>query len=178
MKKIRVKDRDFEVFIPAEKINAAVSAIAQKINRDLRGQKPLFLVILNGAFMFAADLFKKLDMACEISFVKLASYSGTRTSSDVKELIGLNTNLKGRQVIIIEDIIDTGITMEYLVRKLNALGVADLRIASLFFKPDAFKRDFTIDYIGLNIPNDFIVGYGLDYDGFGRNYKEIYKLVD
>jgi hypoxanthine phosphoribosyltransferase len=178
MNKIRVKDRDFEVFIPAEEIDRTVSEIARKINTDFKDQQPIFLVILNGAFMFAADLFKKLDMPCEVSFVKLASYSGTQSSTNVKELIGLNDSLKGRQVVIVEDIIDTGITMEYLIRKLNELGVAELRIASLFFKPQAFKKDFTIDYVGMSIPNDFIVGYGLDYDGYGRNFGEIYKIVE
>ena len=178
MKKIRVKDKEFEVFIPAGAIDDAVSNIARRINADFKDQDPVFLVILNGAFMFAADLFKKLDMPCEISFVKLASYSGTQTSSRVKELIGLNEFLRGRQVVIVEDIIDTGITMEYLIGKLNDLGVAELRIACLFFKPDAFCKDFTIDYIGMDIPNDFIVGYGLDYDGYGRNYADIYKIIE
>lgn len=178
MKKIRVKDKEFEVFIPEEKIDEAVSRIACRINEELKDQQPVFLVVLNGAFMFAADLFKKLDMACEVSFVKLASYSGTATSSSVKELIGLNSSLKGRQVVIVEDIIDTGITMDWLISKLYELGVEDLRVAALFFKPQAFRRDFTIDYIGMEIPNDFIVGYGLDYDGYGRNYGEVYKIVD
>jgi hypoxanthine phosphoribosyltransferase len=178
MKRIRVKDKDFEVFIPAEKIDEAVSMIARKINEEFKEQKPVFLVILNGAFMFAADLFKKLDMPCEISFVKLASYTGTSTSSSVKELIGLNSSLKGRQVVIVEDIIDTGITMDHLIRKLVELGVEDIHIAALFFKPQAFRRDFRIDYIGLEIPNDFIVGFGLDYDGYGRNYAEIYKIIE
>jgi hypoxanthine phosphoribosyltransferase len=178
MKKVRVKDKDFEVFIPTEKIDEAVSMIARRINSEFREQKPVFLVILNGAFMFAADLFKKLDMPCEISFVKLASYSGTSTSSNVKELIGLNSSLKGRQVVIVEDIIDTGITMDHLIGKLVELGVEDIHIAALFFKPQAFRRDFRIDYIGMEIPNDFIVGYGLDYDGYGRNYAEIYKIIE
>ena len=165
-------------FSPAEKLDEAVSSIASRINEDYRGQTPLFLVLLNGAFMFAADLFKKMEMACEISFVKLASYSGMKSSSQVKELIGLNDLLKGRQVIIVEDIIDSGITMEHLIGKLNELGVAELKIATLFFKPEAFKKDYTIDYIGMSIPNDFIVGYGLDYDGYGRNFADIYKIVE
>ena len=178
MKKIKVKDKEFEVFISSEKIVAAINTIAEQLNRDLKGQRPVFLGVLNGSFMFAGDLFKKLDMDCEISFVKLASYSGTRTSSNVAELIGLSETLMGRQVIILEDIIDTGITIDYLIRKINELGVSDLRIVTLFFKPDAFKKDFRIDYIGMEIPNDFVVGYGLDYDGYGRNYAEIYKIVN
>jgi len=178
MNRIRVKDKEFDVFIPSETIDQAISRIAMSLNEEMKGQEPVFLVVLNGAFMFAADLFKKLDMPCEISFVKLASYAGTTTSSSVKELIGLNNSLKGRQVVIVEDIIDTGITMEHLIGKLVSLGVADIRIAALFFKPQAFRRDFRIDYIGLEIPNDFIVGYGLDYDGYGRNYGDIYKIVE
>lgn len=178
MKKIRVKDKEFEVFIPADEIDRVVSEIAGSINREFKNQDPVFLVILNGAFMFASDLFKKLEMPCEVSFVKLASYRGTQSSASVKELIGLNDSLKGRQVVIVEDIIDTGITMDYLIGKLYELGVADLKVATLFFKPEAFRKDFTIDYIGIKIPNDFIVGYGLDYDGHGRNFADIYKIVE
>ena len=126
MKKIRVKDKEFEVFIPREKIDEAVSRIAGRINEDMKDRQPVFLVVLNGAFMFAADLFKKFNMPCEVSFVKLASYSGTATSSSVKELIGLNSSLKGRQVVIVEDIIDTGITMDWLIGKLYELGAVQI----------------------------------------------------
>ncbi len=175
---INVRDKEFSVFIKFEEIDAAITKIASGISHDLKGQTPLFLVILNGAFMFAADLFKKIDIDCEISFVKLASYSGTQTTAKVKELIGLGEDIKGRSVVIVEDIVDTGITMDGMIKQLKEKEVKEVRIATLLFKPDAFIKDFDIDYIGMNIPNDFIVGYGLDYDGHARNYKDIYKIVE
>lgn len=175
---IKVRDKEFSLFISFEEIDSAIAKVASEINNDLKGETPLFLVILNGAFMFAADLFKKIDLDCEISFVKLASYTGTQTSSIVKELIGLGEDIKGRTIVIVEDIVDTGITMESLINQLKERDVKEVRIAALLFKPDAFIKEFNIDYIGMNIPNDFIVGYGLDYDGHGRNFKDIYKIID
>jgi len=174
---IKVKDKEFKLSIKASEINAAVESIAVKLNHDLKGKNPIFLVVLNGAFVFAADLYRKIEIDSEISFVKLASYSGTESTSDVKELIGLNEMLKGRTVVILEDIIDTGTTMQYLINRLIYHGVAEVLLAALLFKPSAFRESFRIDYLGLEIPNDFIVGYGLDYDGFGRNYADIYKIV-
>jgi hypoxanthine phosphoribosyltransferase len=173
---IRVIDKDFEVFITSDEIDQAVEGVAQKINAQYKGKKPLFIVILNGAFMFASDLFKKLEIECEVSFVKLSSYQGTHTTGKVKSLIGLNESIAGRHIIIVEDIIDTGITMENLLGQLDAMHPADIGIATLLFKPQAFQKDFKIDFIGLDIPNDFILGYGLDYDGFARNLPDIYKL--
>ncbi|MCF6171461.1 MAG: hypoxanthine phosphoribosyltransferase [Bacteroidales bacterium] len=178
MKKIKIHDKFFEPFIPFEKIDAAIGQMADKINSDMAGKTPLFLVILNGSFMFAADLFKKLDMNCEISFIKLASYSGTQSTENVKELIGLDESFKDRHVIIVEDIIDSGITLEMVLNSLKEMDAASVQIATLLFKPKAFRKDYTIEYIGLEIPNDFIVGYGLDYDKQGRNYKDIYKIVE
>ena len=177
MKTIKVRDKEFSISITAEEIQKTVSKIAEKINNDLQGKVPLFIVVLNGAFIFAADLFKKINIDCEVTFVKLSSYVGTETTSTVRELIGLDKAIKGRSVVIIEDIIDTGITMEYTIQKLKHFEAADVRIATLLFKPDAFQKHFKIDYIGMEIPNDFIVGYGLDYDGFARNYPDIYKIV-
>ena len=177
MQTIKVKDKEFKLSITAEEINNAVDIMAAKINRDLQGKNPLFLVVLNGAFIFAADLYRKITIPSEISFVKLASYSGTQTTSAVKELIGVNETLKGRTVVIVEDIIDTGITMQYLISKLEYQGVEKVYLAALLFKPTAFRESFRIDYLGLEIPNEFIVGYGLDYDGFGRNHPDIYKIV-
>ncbi|MCK4406290.1 MAG: hypoxanthine phosphoribosyltransferase [Bacteroidales bacterium] len=177
MKTIKVRDKEFSISITAEEIQKTVSKIAEKINNDLQGKVPLFIVVLNGAFIFAADLFKKINIDCEVTFVKLSSYVGTETTSTVRELIGLDKAIKGRSVVIIEDIIDTGITMEYTIQKLKHFKAADVRIATLLFKPDAFQKHFKIDYIGMEIPNDFIVGYGLDYDGFARNYPDIYKIV-
>jgi hypoxanthine phosphoribosyltransferase len=177
MKTIKVKDKEFKLSIRAEEINEAVERLAAEINRDLKDKNPLFLVVLNGAFIFAADLYRKITIESEISFVKLASYSGTSSTSDVKELIGLNEKLKGRHIVILEDIIDTGTTMQYLINKLLYLGVADVKLVALLFKPNAFRESYRIDYLGMEIPNEFIVGYGLDYDGFGRNLPDIYKIV-
>jgi hypoxanthine phosphoribosyltransferase len=175
---IKVHDKQFSLFIENEKISAAVANVADQINNDLKKKDPVFLVILNGAFMFAADLFKMLSIDCELSFVKLASYSGTQSTERVKKLIGLGENLKGRNVVIVEDIIDTGITMENLLEQLHSMQAKEVKVATLLFKPNAFVKDFDIDYIGMNIPNDFIVGYGLDYNGHGRNFKDIYKIVE
>jgi hypoxanthine phosphoribosyltransferase len=177
MKTIKVKDKEFTLSIKAEEINAAVETLAARLNQDMKGKNPVFLVVLNGAFMFAADLYRKIEIESEISFVKLASYSGISSTSDVKELIGLNEKLKGRTVVILEDIIDSGTTMQYLINKLLYLGAAEVLLVALLFKPSAFRESFRIDYLGMEIPNDFIVGYGLDYDGFGRNYGDIYKIV-
>lgn len=177
MNKIKVKDKEFKLSIPAEKIQQAVDQIADRLNHDLADKNPVFLVILNGAFIFAADLYRKITFDSEITFVKLASYSGMASTSDVKELIGLNQKLIGRTVVIVEDIIDTGTTMQFLINKLQYLGVKEVFLVSLLFKPSAFRESFPIDYLGLEIPNEFIVGYGLDYDGLGRNYPDIYTLI-
>jgi hypoxanthine phosphoribosyltransferase len=178
MKSIRVKDKNFVPFIGEKEIQDTVDLMAQQLIRDLDGKNPLFLVVLNGAFMFAADLMKRIPIPCEVSFVKLSSYVGTRTTSVVRELIGLDQVPTGRTIVIIEDIIDSGITMGVTTEKLRKMGAVDVRIATLLFKPEAFKMDYNIDYIGIEIPNDFIIGYGLDYDGYGRNYPEIYKIVE
>lgn len=175
---IRVKDKDFSVFIKADTIDAAVQKVADSINMDTASENPVFLVVLNGAFMFAADLLKKVTVNCSISFVKLASYSGTQSTNSVKQLIGLNEDIKGRSVIVIEDIIDTGNTLKVLIDLLNGLGVGKIRIATLLYKPDAFQGNYKIDYVGMEIPNDFIIGFGLDYDGFARNLPDIYKIVE
>ena len=178
MKEVKLHDKRFSVSIGADKIDAAVQQVADKINEDYQGKNPLFLVVLNGAFMFASDLFKKLTIDCEVSFVKLSSYSGTSTTHVVRELIGLDEALTGRDVIVVEDIIDTGITMENTIQKLRHLQAADVKIVTLLYKPFAFQKDYAIDYIGIEIANDFIVGYGLDYDGLGRNLPDIYKIIE
>ncbi len=178
MKPIRVKDKSFSPFIREKEILDAVDQLAEKLMRDLDGKNPLFLVVLNGAFMFAADLMKRINIPCEVSFVKLSSYIGTQSTSVVRELIGLDQVPTGRTIVIIEDIIDSGITMGVTTEKLKKLGAKDVRIATLLFKPEAFRMNYEIDYIGIEIPNDFIIGYGLDYDGYGRNYPEIYKITE
>lgn len=176
--KIKVLDKEFKISIDAATIDTAVTEIADKINIDYQGRNPLFLIVLNGAFMFASDLLKKITIDCEITFVKLSSYSGTSSTHTVRELIGLDESLEGRDIIIVEDIIDTGITMGNTIPKLQHLNAKDVKIATLLFKPKAFQKDYKIDYIGIEIENDFIVGYGLDYDGHGRNLADIYKIVD
>ena len=175
---VKVHDKEFKISIPAAEIDIAVSKVAQQINSDYKDKKPLFIIVLNGAFMFASDLLKKITIECEITFVKLSSYSGTSSTHTVRELIGLDESLEGREIIIVEDIIDTGITMGNTIPKLNHLKAKDVKIATLLFKPNAFQKDYKIDYIGMEIENDFIVGYGLDYDGLGRNLSDIYKIVE
>ena len=177
MSRKRILDKDFETSYTQEVIEAAVAAVGRRMNADLAGREPLFLCVLNGAFMFASDLMKHVDIPCQISFVKLASYSGTQSTGAVKELIGLNESLAGRTVVIVEDIVDTGMTMEGLVRQVKGLGASEVRVATLLYKPGNCVADVKLDYVGLEIPNDFIVGYGLDYDGFGRNIPEIMTLV-
>lgn len=176
MNQVKVLDKTFEISISHEKIMGTIARIAAELDRDLMDKDPIFLAILNGSFLFAADLFKMIQMPCTISFVKMASYQGAKSTGKIKELIGLSEELKGRTVVILEDIIDSGQTMKHLLAKLSEMGVAEVKIATLLFKPDAFKGSYPIDYTGLSIPNDFIVGYGLDYDGYGRNLKDIYTL--
>ena len=178
MKTVKVLDKEFSLYIPQEKIEANIQTVADQINHDMDGKNPLFLVVLNGAFMFASELFKRLTIPCEISFVKLSSYTGTKTTSVVRELIGLDHSLEGRHVVIVEDIVDTGNTMNYTIRKLKDLNANDVRIATLFFKPKSFRYDYPINYKAMDIDNEFIVGYGLDYDQQGRNLPDIYKIVE
>ncbi len=179
MERIKLKDKEFKLSIPEAEIRQAIKQIADKINKDLPDEDPpLFLGILNGAFMFMADLFKELEINCEVSFVKLASYQGTNSTGNVKQLIGLNQNLSGKNIVIVEDIVDTGLTMNKLIKQVKGFDPAQVRVATLLFKPEACQEKVQLDYIGMEIPNDFIVGYGLDYDGLGRNYKDIYKVVE
>lgn len=178
MSVIQIKDKRFKTFIPEEQIMKEVARVADEINRDLSGTNPLFISVLNGSFMFTADLMKHLTMPCEVSFVKLASYEGTSSTGKVKELVGLGDDITGRTVVIVEDIVDTGLTMKQLVETLRARGPKDIKIATLLVKPDKLKVELYINYVAMNIPNDFIVGYGLDYDGLGRNYRDIYTVIE
>jgi len=175
---VKLNDKTFKTFISAAEIDQAVSKVAEQMNENLADKNPLFIVVLNGAFMFASDLLKKINVNCEITFVKLSSYVGTKSTHLVREVIGLDKSLADRNVVIVEDIIDTGITMESTLPKLKNLEAKEVQVATLLFKPNAFQKDFKIDYIGMEIPNDFIVGYGLDYDGLGRNLPDIYKIVE
>ncbi len=176
MQEVKILDKEFSLSISEEEINTAVRAVAENINNDLKGKDVLFMGILNGSFMFASDLFKHITIDCQITFVKVASYQGTMSSGNVKRLIGINEDIKGKTVIIIEDIVDTGHTLDNIIRQLKGYEPEKILIATFLFKPDAYTKDIKIDYAGIEIPNDFIVGYGLDYDGYGRNLKQIYTL--
>ena len=176
MDTIQIKDKLFTVSIREQEIQKEVIRVANEINRDLAGKNPLFLSVLNGSF--TADLLKHITIPCEISFVKLASYQGVSSTGSIKEVIGINEDIAGRTIVIVEDIVDTGLTMQRLLETLGTRGPKEIHIASLLVKPDKLKVDLNIEYVAMNIPNDFIVGYGLDYDGFGRNYPDIYTVVD
>ena len=178
MKRVRIKDKDFELSIPADVILKEVHKLSVRINEDLKGQNPLFLCVLNGSFIFAADLLKKVNIDCGISFIKLASYQGTSSTGDVRTVLGLDGEIKDRTVVVIEDIVDTGNTIVALVEQLKLFNPKAIKIATLLFKPDAYGKDIHIDYIALEVPNDFLVGYGLDYDGLGRNLESIYSAVE
>ena len=178
MESIKIKDKQFTVSIKEADILREVDRVAAEINRDLAGKNPLFLSVLNGAFMFTADLMKRITIPCEISFIKLASYQGVASTGVIKEVIGINEDLTGRTIVIVEDIVDTGLTMQRLLETLGTRHPQEIHIAALLVKPDKLKVDLDIEYTAMRIPNDFIVGYGLDYDGYGRNYKDIYTVTD
>ena len=173
---ITLKDKQFKPYILECDILEAVKKMADVINVELKNDLPLFLVVLNGAFMVVSDFMKHYKKPCEVSFIKMASYEGTTSTNDVKQLIGLDQDLTGRTVVIIEDIVDTGNTLMALKELFKKQNVKHFKIATLFFKPEAYKKDLKLDYIGIRIPNKFIVGYGLDYDGLGRNLPEVYQL--
>jgi hypoxanthine phosphoribosyltransferase len=176
MSLVTLHDKQFTPYITAEVIHENVSRIAEGLTADVKKSFPLFVVVLNGSFIFAADLVKLLKFPCEISFVKLASYSGTASTGEVSELIGLTEEVENRTVIIVEDIVDTGNTLEKLYALLREKKVKEIKTVTLLFKPKAYKKDIPLDYVGIKIPNNFVVGYGLDYDGLGRNLKDIYIL--
>ncbi|MDO4210860.1 MAG: hypoxanthine phosphoribosyltransferase [Bacteroidales bacterium] len=176
MNSVIVKDKTFRPFLAAEEIQKRVAEIGARISQDLEGKNPLFLAILNGSYVFAADLLRHITTPCEISFIRVSSYSGMESTGKLTEVIGLKENIEGRTVVIVEDIIDSGFTMEGLVNSLKAKNPADLRICTLLTKPGNMKVDLDIPYCAFEIPNDFIVGYGLDYDGYGRNLPAIYVV--
>ena len=178
MKKIKLKDKEFGVSIPSDVIQKAIINVAAQINSDYKDvETPLFISILNGSFMFSSDLLKHINFNCEITFLKLSSYQGTSSTGTVKELIGINEKITGREVIILEDIVDTGITLEQILYELNKQNPKNIKVTTFLFKPEAYTKNIKIDYVGIEIPNDFIVGYGLDYDGIGRNLPDIYTLI-
>ena len=177
MSTIRVHDKEFAPSIPAEEIMQQVRRVAGEINKDYEGQQPLFLVVLNGAFVFAADLMREISVPAEVSFVKLASYEGTSSTGTVREVIGLNTDITGRPIIIVEDIVESGITMAHMIETLKKQNPKSIDICTLLVKPEKLEVKLDIRYVAMDIPNDFILGYGLDYDGLGRGLKDIYTIV-
>jgi len=176
-KRVRVNDKTFEVSITEAEIKTRVKAVAQQLSHDLEGKNPLLLAVLNGSFIFAADLMREMTTPCEISFVKLASYQGTTSTGSIKEVIGINEDLADRHVVIVEDIVDTGLTMKRMVETIGTRNPASIHICTLLLKPNKLKVDLNIEYAAIHIPNDFIVGYGLDYDQHGRELRDIYTLV-
>lgn len=177
MSTIHVHDRYFEPFIDSATISDRVKLLAKEISMEYEGRNPLFLAVLNGAFIFAADLLREISLQSEISFVKVASYEGTQSSGTIKQLIGITEELKGRHVIIVEDVIDTGFSMQHILQQVNGSEPASVKVATLLFKPASLKAPIKADYIGFEIPESFVLGYGLDYDGLGRNLPHIYQEV-
>lgn len=176
---VSVHNKKFKLLYPFSQILQVIRQIAVKLNKDYKNSdSPVFISVLNGAFMFTGDLMKEIDFQASISFIKVASYFGEQSSGEIKELIGLNEDLKGKDVIILEDIIDTGFTVEYIYDQLMKLNPNSVKIVSLFYKKDAYQGNLKIDYTGISIPDKFILGYGLDYNGLGRNYKDVYELSE
>ena len=178
METIKINDRRFKISIPEAEIKNRIKTVAAQISKDMEGKNPLFLGVLNGAFIFAADLMREMTIPCEISFVKLASYQGTTSTGIIQEVIGINENLTGRTVIIVEDIVESGATMKRMIEQLGTRNPASVHICTLFFKPDKLKEELDLDYVVFRIPDDFILGYGLDYDQAGRGLKDIYTLIE
>ncbi len=174
---VQIKDKKFQLSIPEKDILEAIQKVAARINEDLKNENPLFICVLNGAFMFAADLMKYVTIPSEVTFVKLSSYEGLYSSGKIREVLGLTENIAGRTVVVVGDIVDTGRTMEKMLESLGAKDVAKVYVATLLLKPDALEKKVPLDYVAMEIPNEFIVGYGLDYDGYGRNLSAIYTLV-
>ena len=174
---IQILDKKFREYIPEDVINNKVIELAERINSDFAGKEVIFVGVLNGSFIFAADIFRRIRLKARITFIKLASYTGTSSTGEIRELIGWNENLKGKSVIIVEDIVDTGVTLEHTVDNLIIRDVKEISIVTLLLKPEAYRKNITIDYVGFEIPNEFVVGYGLDYNGEGRNLPSVYTLV-
>lgn len=175
---VKIKDKTFKTSIPEEEILKKVQVVADRINQDMDGKNPLFLAVLNGAFMFAADLMRMVTIPSEISFVKYASYEGTSSTGNLKQLLGINQEVEGRHIIIVEDIVDTGFTMQKMIDSLKEKNPASINVCSLLVKPGNLRVPLDIKYAVMEIPNDFIVGYGLDYDQQGRNLRDIYTIVE
>jgi hypoxanthine phosphoribosyltransferase len=173
---IQVLDKSFQIFITADEIATEINSLADSINSQYVGEEVVFISVLNGAFMFTSDLMKKINLEVEVSFVKMSSYEGLTSTGKVEELIGLNTDIEGKKVIIIEDIVDTGVTIDKIIKLLESHSPADIQICTLLYKPDAFKGSHPPKFVGFSIPNAFVVGYGLDYNEKGRNLDAIYQI--
>lgn len=178
MKTVSIKDKAFELFLSQKEIETSIDKVADQMKKDLGDKDPLFICILNGSFMFASELMKRINTPLGLTFVKLSSYSGTSTTGSVKEILGLTESIEGRTVVIVEDIVDTGQTISTILEELGKKNPKEIKIATLLFKPNALEKDIKLDYVAMEIPNDFIVGYGLDYDGYGRNLPDIYKVKE
>jgi hypoxanthine phosphoribosyltransferase len=178
MDTIQIKDKRFRISIPESEIKARVKELAEQISRDMAGKNPLFLGVLNGSYIFAADLMREMTIPCEVSFVKLASYQGTTSTGKIQEVIGINENLSGRTVVIVEDIVESGLTMKRMIEQIGTRNPASVHICTLFFKPEKLREELTLDYVAFRIPDDFIVGYGLDYDQQGRCLRDVYTIVE
>lgn len=178
MSRVRLHDKEFQPYISERDVAAAIDRVAATLNREYDGMRPLLIGVLNGAFFFAAELVKRLTIECEVTFVKVASYHGTRSTGKVSELIGLSERIDGRHVVVLEDIVDTGSTIRHILDALNDHHPASVRIAALLFKPEAYKQDIPLDFVALEIPNAFVVGSGLDHDGLGRNLPGIYTITE
>ena len=178
MNSVKINGRSFRVSITETEIKNRIKSLAAEISADMEGKNPLFLAVLNGSFIFAADLMREMTIPCEISFVKLASYQGTTSTGKNKEVIGINEDLTGRTVVIVEDIVESGQTMKGMIESLGTRNPASVQICTLFFKPDKLQEELTLDYVAFRIPDDFIVGYGLDYDQAGRGLKDVYSIVE
>jgi len=178
MKQVKVNGKTFEISIPEAEIKKRVKALAEEISHDMEGKNPLFLGVLNGAFIFAADLMREMTIPCEVSFVKLASYQGTTSTGKVSEVLGINEDLTGRHVIIVEDVVDTGLTMKRMIETLGTRNPASVSVCTLLVKPEKLQVEIDLKYVAFEIPNEFILGYGLDFDQAARGLKDIYTLVN
>ncbi len=174
----QIKDKTFVPFIAAETLQARIKTLAQEINKDYAGKNPILIGVLNGSFMFVGDLFKSIDIECEITFIRVSSYQSTESTGKVKQILGLKEDIQQRDIIIIEDIVDTGMTMQEVLGQLAANNPASIKVMTMLFKPSALKVPLKLDYVGFEIENKFVVGFGLDYDGFGRNLDAIYVLSE
>jgi hypoxanthine phosphoribosyltransferase len=178
MQRVKIHDKEFAVSIPKDKIQQRTEELGSRISKDYEGKQPVFLVVLKGAFLFAADLLRNVTLECEITFLRVSSYEGTQSTGVVQSILGLSEKIHDKHLVIIEDIVDTGNTIMHLIKELKKSDPLDIKVASLLLKPEALKHNIHVDYVGFSVPNDFLVGYGLDYDGHGRNLSEIYKIIE